>query len=714
MALDQLGPGDWETFEKLASVFLSSEYPALRTMASPSGDGGRDATLFCEEGDDSLAFQYSVTEKWSPKIRTTIRRLKESFPNTSSLIYVTNQPIGAEADQIKADLRREKYFLDVYDRSWFIERANSTFSRESAAEELSKQFVDPLVSERLLDNDLVSSLKADEAKTALIFLEMQMQDSQAGYGLTKSSYDALVRASLRATSTANRKSRAHIYKDVHSFLPSHSEVLVRQRVDAALNRLSGTAVRHRRDGDEFHLTDTERTRVAGSISALAGMKDDFDSDLLSQLVTLKTITIQNSGAFSKAARNIVETYFLKKGEQFAKSAVFSEDHKFDEVTLKEIVIGKSTLNFGFSGENKIIVMADVLQSVLNSPTEKTAAYLKSLLESYTLFAFLAATPDVQKATMQMFGSGEIWLDTSVILPLFAETGAPPSQTSFTQIYRQCISAGLKLLVTAGVLEELERHINKCLTFIRSDSWNGPVPYLLASYLRFGGKEGHFAAWVETFVGKNDPVQDIADYLRADHSIRLEVADDHTNVSEELARAVETEWQNIHVERRAKMSGDTTHALRLASHDSETFLHVLSSRIGQRGRAPLGYSNWWLTLDRSARSLLSRIEPDLVPKINTGPVISLDFLLRYLAFGPNREKVDLTGAGLAKIYADALIEPLPAEMIEALEAIRADNHDVPEAIVQRRIRDHLNDERSKTNALDTLPLDDILDAIRDSY
>lgn len=112
--------------------------------------------------------------------------------------------------------------------------------------------------------------------------------------------------------------------------------------------------------------------------------------------------------------------------------------------------------------------------------------------------------------------------------------------------------------------------------------------------------------------------------------------------------------------------------------------------------------------------MNRIDKDLRPAVNVGPVMSLDYLLRYLAFGPNREKVDLTGSALAKIYADALIEPLPVEMIETLDNIRADNIDVPEAIVQRRIRDRLNEERSKLGAIDSLSLEQVNEAMLNAF
>jgi len=60
LALDKTRSSDWEYFEELSSAFLTSEFGSLRTMASPSGDGGRDSELFSSTGSTYVAIQYSV------------------------------------------------------------------------------------------------------------------------------------------------------------------------------------------------------------------------------------------------------------------------------------------------------------------------------------------------------------------------------------------------------------------------------------------------------------------------------------------------------------------------------------------------------------------------------------------------------------------------------------------------------------------------------
>ena len=105
LALSLLESSDWRAFEKFASEFIAPEYPSFRTTATASGDGGRDGEIFIVEEDPSTAFQMSVTVDWRSKINQTVKRLAETFPAISELIYVTNQVIGAAADDLKKEIR---------------------------------------------------------------------------------------------------------------------------------------------------------------------------------------------------------------------------------------------------------------------------------------------------------------------------------------------------------------------------------------------------------------------------------------------------------------------------------------------------------------------------------------------------------------------------------------------------------------------------------
>lgn len=144
LALERLDATQWARFEQFASAFLTKDFPGLRTVASPGGDGGRDAELYSPENESTVVLQYSVTPNWKPKIKATAKRVSVNLKNARELIYVTNQVIGAKADEIRREIRREyKLSLDVRDRSYFLDRYSGETDLESVATRLCRDIVDP-------------------------------------------------------------------------------------------------------------------------------------------------------------------------------------------------------------------------------------------------------------------------------------------------------------------------------------------------------------------------------------------------------------------------------------------------------------------------------------------------------------------------------------------------------------------------------------------
>ena len=105
----------------------------------------------------------------------------------------------------------------------------------------------------------------------------------------------------------------------------------------------------------------------------------------------------------------------------------------------------------------------------------------------------------------MFSHGVIWLDTTIVLPLFAEQLIEGGNKRFTQMLFGATSSGLSLRLTPGVVEEVERHMNQCLAYARGGyaQWNGRTPFLAEAFLRSGRAIVSLSSWIETFEGGND-------------------------------------------------------------------------------------------------------------------------------------------------------------------------------------------------------------------
>ena len=234
LALEQLKVR-WERFEKFASEFLAVEFPDLRTVASASGDSGRDAELFAPVSDPTQVLQYSVTKDWAAKIRGTARRISETLPAVRLLIYVTSQGIGAKADNLKKEMRAGyQLFLDVRDRSYFLERYRFDHRTEAAAESLATDIVDPYLASKGVLSQPNAIFASYEARAAHLYLSLQFRDDAQEKGLTKLSFEALVRSVLLQTDSQHRMSGEEVRRKVRLLLPSDDPTRVDQLTDRAL------------------------------------------------------------------------------------------------------------------------------------------------------------------------------------------------------------------------------------------------------------------------------------------------------------------------------------------------------------------------------------------------------------------------------------------------------------------------------------------------
>lgn len=702
-ALENLQASDWEKFEELASVFLVTEFDTLHTMASPSGDGGRDAELFSPSGEPSTLLQYSVQQDWKAKITATVKKVAEKF-EADQLIYVTNQFIGAKADTLRNQLRKEYGIrVVIYDQSWFVERCEEPYQRQVAAERLAEQVADPIaISGGVLDK--AQNLTTTENHAALVFLNMQLEDDTRDKGLTKLSFDALVRAALLRTNSKNRLKREEVHSRLQAMLPARHRKDVAERTDSALSRLEKRVIRHWRQQDEFCLTHEESERIKDRLIDSEEQENSLSSEI-KEIVTSQVAYTETAVAdpstldkITLRVRRVVERLLLSRGETFI-SAVQTGRYRFAGSKDIEDHITKDIAEHPRGKEEKTLDPKIIEQSVafvLTDPGEKLRQHLRSLADGYTLLAFMRETADVQGAISKMFSHGDIWLDTNVTLPLFAEELAEDERKQFTSMVRAALEAGMNLHITPGVLEETESHMNLSLNYSRTPSgeWTGNIPFLYSAFVSSGRNPETFASWVENYRGRRRPEDDVAAYLSATFDIDVVSLESSAEEAEEnIKNAVKEEWHQFRENRRQNHVGDSLQRTRLANHDIENYLGVVSRRKNERTDA-LGYSSWWLTLDRTAVTIESRLKAKHHISVST-PVMSPDFMMNYLAFGPVRGRISKdTEKALPIALELSRTELMPQEFINIAKDTRQRNHNLPEHVIQRKVRDALDEAKAR--------------------
>lgn len=721
LALEQLETSDWEVFEQLASIFLSSEFSKLRTVASPSGDEGRDAEIFSPADESTVMIQYSVTEYWNKKISSTLKRLQKTRPNTKVLIYVTNRIIGASADKIKIIARKSGISLDIRDGNWFLERIHSSGQNEKAAEELAIKKVDTLLSSRGIIERKTSELTQQETLIAANFLALQWQDDNRDKGLTKIAFEALIRAALIDTDAENRINRKEIHSKIHSLLSDHSVSVISKYIDSALERLSKKNAKIIKiwPGDEFCLSHEEIIRfkefqaksILSENTLIEAMKSIFaDVRLLHPEIPDKYEQI-----LIQAMESICNKVLLERSQAFVLAVhsgnlIELADSDFRNVIIKEI----SEISLPrIKNIDWIQVLRISIRKVLTSNDSIIQEYLRSLADSFTLLSFLKQTPDVQKVFEKMFSAGVIWLDTTILLPLIADTlltDYTQEMGRFTRMIDAARDAGFKLFVTPGVIEEIERHMNRsktCAQMIHG-KWRGSMPFLLERFISSGRSRTTFSQWLNNFRGESRPLEDISIYLKEEFNINTRSLEaESQKCSPELRYALEQIWSERYKHRQEKYGAvlDDIAVSRLISHDVECYSGVIELR-NKQAVSPFGYNEWWLTVDKQTFDLKDKLRSRMSGDVPHSPVMSADFMVNYLAFGPSRRKVDKAKeAHLPVLMILGNTSYLTPELLNEAEKLRDEYKEMPERVIRRQVRDYLDEAKSKIGPISQLGLDE---------
>jgi hypothetical protein len=473
-------------------------------------------------------------------------------------------------------------------------------------------------------------------------------------------------------------------------------------VNTALDRLDRKFIKRWVKEDEVCLSHEEVIKVRDGLAK----KEMKNKALMEELGTTLTDYLEETpsdGALSSLvvrARRVLDQFLLKKGEEFASAVANNKSLTIAGDALDILVTTDFGNNKDYTGLGDASVRAVRLSIVelLQRSRPEIHRYLREISDGYTLLGFLRAVPDVQKVVQTIFAEGEIWIDTSVLLPVIAETLLDENEQIASMLLRTALDAGLKLRVTSGVIEEVERHINRCRAYARTAAghWKGGVPFLYAMFAFGGRNAGAFDQWINKVCGDQRPLDDIADYLLDDWAVEVcDLASFVEATPEKLRWEVERIWREAHEQRRSIGFYDFDAFIidRLASRDVECFLGVIGKRQECQYR-DLGYLHWWLTFDKTVRDFEQKLWEVLGSDAPKAPVMSPDFLADYLAVGPLRAKVSKHAeANLPLVMFDMLSDQIPLELLEVAEGVRRDCGELNEILLRRRLRDTMDNIKS---------------------
>jgi hypothetical protein len=701
VALNNLRPSDWDTFEDFAGSFLLSDFQSLRPIAG-TNDKGRDGVLFAPDPQHAseVVLQYSLVEDWRSKILATIARLEQKSIPCSVLVYATSRHVGPESDALENQLREKGIVLSMRDREWWVIRAGRDEITRHATEQMKS-----LVLGRILDAPATladGDLSRDEVETGLFYLEMHLRDADRDRSLTRVAFEAFALASLRHTDADTRKPVQEILDEVAVEFPSEQRERVAQLTQAALRRLKDNRRVTVSVADAtYALHYNERQRLLSLAAQRAIDAEALDRDLSDHLGQADEALDYPESGINKpllvaVLRRVFEAIAVEFGNGFAEAVTrdsvdLPRTEVYDIVERLLINDARTLSMLEMKQLDTFNLLAEAATQTLLSPAPAVALYLQNLSELYTLRAFLREAPDVQRVVDKLFSRGQLVLDTTVVLPVFVETLLPDAQQSYTNLLRGAKSAGMSLLCTAGVFNEAARHLQNSLLCHRLGSkWKGPTPMVLDRW-RSLRPQDDIRAFVDGFLG-DEPERDVEDFLVQTLGIERHdfTADVEHNFDLDTRSRITELW-------RARKRGAPQDLDLLLRHDVEMYLGVLSARKAQP-TSVIGHEAWWVTLETNALALRGLARQEGID-LRSDPVMHPNFLSHLLAIGPTRRKLTSDERHRLPFLLTEQASPWAVpELAEVASEIRGEYAGRPEYFLRRKLRERINALKAGRGAL----------------
>lgn len=188
------------------------------------------------------------------------------------------------------------------------------------------------------------------------------------------------------------------------------------------------------------------------------------------------------------------------------------------------------------------------------------------------------------------------------------------------------------------------------------------------------------------------MDDLREYLAEIYAIdRRNLKEEADRAPIDLRGAIQEVWYEVHEQRRNRTNQETDNqtVAKLVAHDVENTVGVMELRNSTDG-SPLGYHQWFLSLDRIALSLRGRVAARLGRKVPPSPVMSPDFMSQYLRLGTVRTAIERDlWASLPMLTDITRYQYIPKRLIDSADSLRAEINELDERVVRRRVRDKLN-------------------------
>jgi len=711
LALQELGPEDGFEFEAFANRLLASEFPELRPVAGMH-DGARDAFLHQSNDLPDVFIQHSVTQDWATKIKKTAKSLQENGHAIREIIYCTNHEIQKKTDELKRELRKQRITLDIRDQGYFLSFCNTTDNRASAAEDLARKHVDPLLQKKGVTPNAAVELTSEEERVALVYLQLEIQAKDPSKALTKFSYDTLIIHTLKDSTPEAPLPRAKLHESLFRLMHRADSDRVRLTADNTLKRLTERGItKHHTKDDAFTLSHAQRIEIKSRTETMLSQKNDVEEEVADRAKEISTLLELdydfNPRDVARDALTVTDHLVAVQGRLSALTFIGRSGvhHTRPESSTEAAAhlaekSPSALLSLHSLGRERFLdLIPPLVDSVIRNPSLQISRRLNEAADAYCLLFSLRETGETQNVLEKLFRGARLWVDTNIIIPCMAERLLAEEHRRMTNLLRLAAISGIDLIIGDDVLNELETHLERAryafprrtaaiVERVGSQSASYAQPLLISTFLTASKSSGlsSFDEFIDLFMGRINPKQDLIDYLKNDLSIKYDPLENTVSGAEslEIVGTLFAQWSE---KKKQKPWMDDQAFARLVLHDTRSYLLVEKLRAAERtSDIKYGHSWWWLTLDGVAYRVDAERRQHRGVPICMGP----DFFLRYLSIRPKSADEHRRIRDLLPVSVEiAALGFVPPELRDEAERLFETTRDLPEYLRRRKLRDLAN-------------------------
>lgn len=642
--------------------FVNAFYPAVAGVKfiplGGTSDGGADAMLEHNTWADSepgVFYQASVQKDHRPKIRGTLKRLKEFGRNVDELVYVTSQRIGTIDAEERALSKETGTRIRIRDGAYLASHINGTPQTRGAF----RDFIGPHLEFLKHVGSAQSLAPSQHVQSPAVFVFLRQEiERRAGQGsLSEAVVDSLIVWALEGTDPDKGlfKSPEEICQSVVSDLP-FAEPLMKAHMTKRLKSLSskqnpsGREIRHHKKENLYCLPHETRLKVQRENASEEALRLRVLLGLEERIVSSgEGIEENDVSTVAELALRSVQLTFESEGIEFA-AFLDKGDEANGYANIADSVdraLAEGKVRPPKAERFKAAILGSLRSAFYDSSPDERLLFGK-LSRTYSLFFGLKADARIVTYFQDMASDFHLYVGSDLIVRCFSERYVRPEDQRVRTLLRMLAESGAKLVLAEPVLEEVMHHLRTTtLEYVNyfANNEHGATYELVRNspkilirayfYAKLDPPPGidpptTWERYIQQFctpslVGRRAGMEELRRYLQSTFKMTYETRKDIENL------VADSESQADLAKITANLKGHKA-ADELARNDALLTLAVYRRRHanGEYSKATeFGYRTWWLTTETS----ILRYTKDIVSQRGSRYMMRPEFLLNFVALAP---------------------------------------------------------------------------------